>query len=85
MNGGIKQQFVELYEGIIAKSNAGISTPLADAIITNTTMIMADVACRTKSNLTISGADMSISNNDAARKLLKRTYRKGYTHPADRA
>ena len=80
MNEGIKKQFIEWYNGIMAKSNKHISAPLSDAIQTNTAMIMADLAYRT-------GLGMITENNletDAAvSKLLKREYRKGYKHPYD--
>ena len=79
MNDGIRKQFVELAEGIAAKSNRKISAPLDDAILTNTAMIMADLAYRTGAGLLtkreLDGADASVSV------LLKRPYRAGYKHP----
>lgn len=80
MNEAIKKQFIELYDGIVTKSNKNISSPLSDAIQTNTAMIMADLAYRT-------GLGMIAKNNletgEMMPKLVKREYRKGYKHPYD--
>ncbi len=79
MNDGIRRQFVELYDGIITKSNSRVSAPLDDAILTNTAMIMADMAYRTGAGVL---AKREIDSADAhVSALLKRPYRAGYNHP----
>lgn len=79
MNDGIRKQFAEWFGGIAAKSNKGISAPLADAIQTNTAAIMADLSYRTGTEITQNNLDASI--NPEAIKLLKRDYALPYKHP----
>jgi predicted dehydrogenase len=82
MNDGIKKQFVELYDGIMAKSNKNISAPLSDAIQTNTAMIMADLAYRTGMGI-VTKESLNPKSNTMATQLLKREYRAGYKHPSE--
>jgi predicted dehydrogenase len=78
MNDGIKKQFAEWFGGIVAKSNKGISAPLADAIQTNTAAIMADLSYRIGTEITQNNLDVS---NPEAMKLLKRDYALPFKHP----
>ena len=63
------------------KSNDGITNTLEDACKTTSSVIYADMAYQVKSNLVIDQSTMNISNNEQARKLLKREYRLPYHHP----
>ena len=79
MNDGIRKQFTELADGIMASSNRRISTPLDDAILTNTAMIMADMAYRTGAGI-MTRRDLD-APDAAISALLRRPYRAGYKHP----
>ncbi len=71
----------ELATQISKKSNDGITNKLEDAFHTTASVIYADMAYITKSQIFFDKQSMNVINNDEAALLLKREYRSPYVHP----
>ncbi len=83
MNQNLSTIFTNFAEGVYAKSNANIIAPLEDSFHATAAMIFGNIAYKTHSELTIDTTKIEIIGNEIAKKMQKRTYRKGYIHPAN--
>jgi predicted dehydrogenase len=73
--------FVELADGITAKSNKDISNKLKGAFQTTSCVTYGDLAYLSKKAVIINKADMNILNNEEAQMMMIRNYREPYIHP----
>lgn len=83
MNDNLSKIFINFAEGVKAKSNANIISPLEDSFHATAAMIFGNIAYKTHTELTIDTSKIDIIGNETAHKMQKRAYRKGYIHPAN--
>ncbi len=81
----IRREFIEQFSGfaqaIRAKSNRVIRGTFDEGFNSTVAVIYADLAYRTKRQVTIDKQTMDILDNESAQQLLLRPYRAPYQHP----